>query len=116
MQNMNSVPVVGTFLDVAASANNNFLALKTAVDLLEAATYRSKGYFSSVSALQSKWPSPKVGDWAVVEATVNSTVTAYIYKCATAGTWTNTNVVWTGSDLTVIQTMIDSADDGGYWY
>ena len=116
MQDMNTIPMVGNYQTGAQRANNNFLALKNAIDLLEAATYRSKGYYTSASVLSSKWPSPKVGDWAVVEATVGGTTTAYIYKCATAGTWTNTGVEWTGSDLTVIQSMINAADDGGFWY
>ena len=111
MQNMNTVPVVGTFLDVASSANNNFLALKNAIDQLEGATYRAKGYFSSSSALSSKWPSPKVGDWAVVQSGND----AYIYQCTTNGTWTNSNVVWNGYDPSVIQCMID-AEKGRVWY
>ena len=131
MQDMNSIPVVGTFQDVADSANNNFLALKMAVDLLENSTFRSKGYFSSQAALESKYANPVVGDWAVVEATVSGSTTAYIYKCATTGTWTNTNIEWMGGDMEVIQEMIDEtvgdidsepepgsknlAESGGIW-
>ncbi len=116
MQDMNSIPMTGSYQTGAQRANNNFLSLKNAIDLLEAATYRSKGYYSTLSALQAKWPSPKVGDWAVVETVINGTKTAYIWKCETAGTWTNTNVVWTGSDLTVIQTMIEEQVEGGFYY
>ena len=117
MQNLNTIPIVGTFLDVANRANNNFLAIKTAIDTLELSVTRSKGFFSSASALSTRYPSPVVGDWAVVEDTSGGTPKAYMYKCATAGTWTNSNVEWGGgNDLTTIQSMIAAADDGGYWY
>ena len=108
--------MTGSYQTGAQRANNNFLSLKNAIDLLEAATYRSKGYYSTLSALQAKWPSPKVGDWAVVETVINGTKTAYIWKGETAGTWTNTNVVGTRSDLTVIQTMIEEQVEGGFYY
>ena len=96
MQNLNTIPIVGTFLDVANRANNNFLAIKTAIDTLELSVTRSKGFFSSASALSTKYPSPVVGDWAVVQVTENNVTQNIIYQCATAGTWSSTNTVWPG--------------------
>ena len=111
MTNMNTIPMTGSYQTGATAANNNFSALKAAVGALELATYRSKGYFPSSSALSTKWPSPKVGDWAVVQSGAD----AYIYQCTTNGTWTNSNVVWNGYDPDVIQSMID-AEKGRIWY
>lgn len=96
MQNLNSIPVVGTFMDVASRANNNFLAIKTAIDALELSVTRSKGFFSSGSALSTRYPSPVVGDWAVVQVTENNVTQNIIYQCATAGAWVSTNTVWPG--------------------
>lgn len=99
MQNLNTIPIAGTFLDVANRANNNFLAIKTAIETLELSTTRSKGFFSSASALSTKYPSPVVGDWAVVQDTSVSPPASYIWKCTTNGTWSSTNTVWPGGSV-----------------
>jgi hypothetical protein len=121
MQNLNTIPTTGTFQNVADCANNNFLALQTAVNQLELAAIRSKGFFASADALETAYPSPVVGDWAAVA----SGNTAYIYRCSTAGTWTNTGEEWLGGDMTVIEQMIDDKIDeaigesgleGGFYY
>lgn len=44
-----------------------------------------KGYFSSLSALRSTWPSPVSGDWAVVRSSSGESM---VYGCMTDGTWT----------------------------
>lgn len=99
MQNLNTIPVVGTFLDVANRANNNFLAIKTAIEQLELSVTRSKGFFSSASALTSRYPSPVVGDWAVVQDTSVSPPATYIWQCTTNGTWSNSGTEWPGGEV-----------------
>jgi len=99
MQNLNTIPVAGKFLDVANKANTNFLAIKTAIEQLELSVTRSKGFFSSSAALTNKYPSPVVGDWAVVQDTSVSPPSAYIWKCATNGTWSNSGTEWNGGTI-----------------
>ena len=107
MQNLNAVPTVGTFGDVAAKTNMNFSLIKVAIDLLENNSQRAKGYFSSSSALSSAHPNPAVGDWAVVRVS-NSDL---IYKCSTAGTWTNTNTPWAGGTINLSEYLRKNEGD-----
>lgn len=95
MQDLNTIPSVGTFGEVARNANTNFSLLKIAVDLLEHSIEHSRGYFTSASALTTAFPSPVVGDWAIVE--VSGTPT--IYKCSTRGTWSNSGTQWAGGSV-----------------
>lgn len=44
------------------------------------------GLFASLTALETKWPNPEVGMWAVV----GDTMPGPIYRCSTAGVWTAT--------------------------
>ena len=99
MQNLNTIPVAGKFLDVANKANTNFLAIKTAIEQLELSVTRSKGFFSSASALANKYPSPVVGDWAVVQDTSVTPPAVYIWQCTTNGTWSSSGMEWPGGDV-----------------
>lgn len=99
MQNLNTIPVVGTFLDVANKANTNFLAIKTAIEQLELSVTRSKGFFSSAAALTAKYPSPVVGDWAVVQDTSVTPPAVYIWQCTTNGTWSSSGMEWPGGTV-----------------
>lgn len=62
---------------------------------LRESTVAGKGLFATEGDLKSKWPSPQVGDWAIVGNTVPGTV----YQCKTAGTWSNTGQQGGGGDL-----------------
>jgi len=95
MQDLNTIPSVGTFGEVARNANTNFSLLKIAVDLLEHSIEHSRGYFTSASALTTAFPSPVVGDWAIVEVSG----TPVIYKCSTRGTWSNSGTQWAGGSV-----------------
>lgn len=95
MQDLNTIPSVGTFGEVARNANTNFSLLKIAVDLLEHSIEHSRGYFTSASALTTAFPSPAVGDWAIVEVSGSPV----IYKCSTAGTWSNSGTAWAGGSV-----------------
>lgn len=99
MQNLNTIPVAGKFLDVANKANTNFLAIKTAIEQLELSVTRSKGFFSSATALTNRYPSPVVGDWAVVQDTSVSPAAVYIWRCTTNGTWSNSGTEWPGGNV-----------------
>ena len=112
MQDLNTIPSVGTFGEVARNANTNFSLLKIAVDLLEHSIEHSRGYFTSASALTTTFPSPVVGDWAIVE--VSGTPT--IYKCSTRGTWSNSGTQWAGGsvDLTEYAQKAELYNSGYY--
>lgn len=113
MNDLNTVPNTGTFGEAIGKVNTNFLAIKTAIDQLELSVTRSKGFFTSASALSTMYPSPVVGDWAVVQVTENNVTSNIIYKCSTAGTWSNTGTAWNGGtiDLTqyALKTDVDDA-------
>lgn len=107
MQDLNTIPSVGTFGEVARNANTNFSLLKIAVDLLEHSIEHSRGYFTSASALTTAFPSPVVGDWAIVE--VSGTPT--IYKCSTRGTWSNSGTVWAGGSIDLAEYLRKNEGD-----
>ena len=107
MQDLNTIPSVGTFGEVARNANTNFSLLKIAVDLLEHSIEHSRGYFTSASALTSAFPSPVVGDWAIVE--VSGTPT--IYKCSTRGTWSNSGTAWAGGSVDLTEYLKKGTGD-----
>lgn len=112
MQDLNTIPSVGTFGEVASNANTNFSLLKIAVDLLEHSIEHSRGYFTSASALTTAFPSPVVGDWAIVEVSG----TPVIYKCSTRGTWSNSGTPWAGGsvDLTEYAQKTELYNSGYY--
>ena len=103
MNDLNTVPNTGTFGEAIGKVNTNFLAIKTAIDQLELNTTRSKGFFSSASALSTMYPSPVVGDWAVVQVTEDNVTSNIIYKCSTAGTWSSTGTAWAGGSIDLTQ-------------
>lgn len=107
MQDLNTIPSVGTFGEVARKANTNFSLLKIAVDLLEHSIEHSRGYFTSASALTTAFPSPAVGDWAIVE--VSGTPT--IYKCSTNGTWSNSGTAWAGGSVDLAEYLKKGTGD-----
>ena len=55
-----------TWNDAAESINSNNLKIITEVTKLQSATYKNKGYFTSLSALQSAYPSASSGSKAYV--------------------------------------------------
>ena len=112
MQDLNTIPSVGTFGEVARNANTNFSLLKIAVDLLEHSIEHSRGYFTSASALTTAFPSPAVGDWAIVEVSGSPV----IYKCSTRGTWSNSGTEWAGGsvDLTEYAQKAELYNSGYY--
>ena len=116
MQNLNAIPIVGKFTDVASTANNNFAAVKLAIDQLELTASRAKGMFSSASALTTKYPSPAVGDWAIVQDSSVSPAVTVVYMCSTAGTWSNTGQSWEGGsvDLDGYALLTDVPECGYY--
>lgn len=107
MQDLNTIPSVGTFGEVARNANTNFSLLKIAVDLLEHSIEHSRGYFTSASALTTAFPSPAVGDWAIVEVSGSPV----IYKCSTAGTWSNSGTAWAGGSVALTEYLKKGTGD-----
>lgn len=81
--------------EAAAAINQNNAKISTEVEKAKNSSTRAKGLFASASDLQAKWPSPQVGDWAIVGSTVPGTV----YQCKTAGTWSNTGQQGGGGEV-----------------
>ena len=83
--------------DAAAAINQNNAKISTEIEKAKNSSTRAKGLFASLSDLKAKWPSPQAGDWAIVGSTVPGT----IYRCQTAGTWTNTGQQGGGGEVTL---------------
>lgn len=81
--------------EAAAAINQNNAKISTEVEKAKNSSTRAKGLFASAGDLQARWPSPQVGDWAIVGNTVPGTV----YQCKTAGTWSNTGQTGGGGNV-----------------
>jgi endonuclease/exonuclease/phosphatase family metal-dependent hydrolase len=90
MDNLNNIPNVGNWGDAASRLNDNFNKIKQAVTTVENTSKNNKGYFSSLSALNTAFPSPKDGQTAYVYDEASSTQ-YYIYN-AVDGAWVATTV------------------------
>lgn len=84
MNDLNNVPKTGTFGNAVDEINSNFELVETAISQLESRTSKFAGFFQDAAALEATIPSPTVGMWADVGST------KIIYRCNTAGTWTET--------------------------
>ncbi|MDO4163877.1 MAG: hypothetical protein Q4D56_05750 [Bacteroides sp.] len=78
--------------------NENFSKVNTEVEKLKYGYVRCKGLFASLEALQTAYPSPVVGDWAIV----GDTVPGDIYRCSTAGTWEATGETGGGVEISIV--------------
>lgn len=56
---------------------------------------KSVGLFSTLASLQAAHPTPEVGDWALV----GDSAPFAIYKCTTAGTWSDTGGTYDGGSI-----------------
>lgn len=90
MNNLNNIPSSGTWGDAASRLNDNFNKIKQAVTTVENTSKNNKGYFTSLSALNTAFPSPKDGQTAYVYDEASSTK-YYIYN-AVNGEWVATSI------------------------
>lgn len=81
----------------AANLNTNFQKVSTAVDKLEYATTRFKGYFPTEDFLKSSVPKPAKGEYSWV----GEPYPGVVYDCITSGTWRKTTTVPNAGDLTL---------------
>lgn len=88
MENLNKIPVKGLFKDIANFLNANFTLIKEALEEMLNKQGNDKGIYSSAEALQAAYPSPQVGNRALVGAASPFTV----YQCETDGLWKNTGI------------------------
>lgn len=108
MQNYNDIPNTGTIGGMVTNINANFQLTKEMLERLEITKDKSVGLFSTLASLQATYPSPEVGDWALVG---DSTPFA-VYKCTTAGTWSATGGTYDAGtiDLSDYVTQDDFAE------
>ena len=92
---LNSINKTGTWSEAADRLNNNFSKTSTEVEKVKQNSVRNKGLFSRVEALQAAVPSPVVGDWAVVGATIPGP----IYQCPKRGVWSETGTTGGGGSV-----------------
>lgn len=89
MDNLNNIPTSGNWGDAASKLNDNFNKVKQAVTTVENASKNNKGYFSSLSALNTAFPSPRTGQTAYVYDNATSN---YIIYNAVNGLWATQSV------------------------
>ena len=92
---LNTINNTGSWGDAAARLNENFSKVNAEVEKARLASSKNKGLFGSLESLRSAYPTPQVGDWAVVVDSIPGPV----YRCTTAGTWTNTGQTGGGGDV-----------------
>lgn len=94
---LSTINSTGSWGDTAARLNENFSKVGTEIEKTKHASARNKGLFASLSALQAAYPSPTVGDWAVV----GNTIPGAIYRCTTAGSWSATGETGGGGEISL---------------
>jgi hypothetical protein len=90
MDNLNNIPNAGNWGDAASKLNDNFNKVKQAVTTIENTSINNKGYFASLSALNTAFPNPKAGQTAYVYSEASSTK-YYIYNAFNGG-WVTASV------------------------
>ena len=91
----NQIPKTGTIGGMVDNINANFQLTKEMLERLEVTKDHAVGLFSTLATLQAAYPSPEVGDWALV----GDTTPFAIYKCSTAGTWSDTGGTYDGGTI-----------------
>lgn len=99
MQEFNTIPRQGSFGTIIDLINANFSLATVAINGVDYSTRRNKGFFLSAEALGTAIPSPKVGDWALVKGSGETTFPCPIYICSTDGVWTNSGETYDGEDI-----------------
>ena len=124
MDNLNNIPNVGNWGDAASKLNDNFNKIKQAVTTVENTSKNNKGYFTSLSALNTAFPSPKAGQTAYVYGEASSTK-YYIYN-AVNGAWVASSIeapavgvdmagyAKTGGSTKTLKEVDDSLNRGGF--
>lgn len=95
---LESIKLKTTWNDAAESINSNNLKIITEVTKLQSATYKNKGYFGSIYALQEAYPTSSPGSKAYVGRTYPYTI--YIWE----------NNSWINSGETGGEESVDLSD------
>lgn len=74
MEKLTAIPNLGKWFEIAEKLNNNLSLIENEIEKLGLSTYKCKGYFTSIQALESYFPIPRVGDWAIIDN--------YIYRAS----------------------------------
>ena len=90
MDNLNNIPNAGNWGDAASKLNDNFNKIKQSLTTVENTSKNNKGYFTSLSALNTAFPSPKAGQTAYVYGEASSTK-YYTYN-AVNGAWVTSSI------------------------
>lgn len=74
---LNTINNTGSWGDAAARLNENFSKVNAEVEKARLASSKNKGLFGSLESLRSAYPTPQVGDWAVV----GDSIPGPVYRC-----------------------------------
>lgn len=99
MERFNNIPTDSRWSAIAAALNDNFSKAYTTFVQLLATTSKSKGLYSTASALQSAIPNPSIGDWA----NVGDAIPSEIYVCEEKGIWKATGIQGGGDEINLTE-------------
>lgn len=104
----NQIPKTGTIGGMVDNITANFQLTKEMLERIQLSKDNSRGLFTTAAALQTAYPSPEVGDWAIV----GSTSPFDIYICSTDGTWADSGNDYNGGEVNLSEyakkTSVDS--------
>ena len=116
MSPYNTVPSTGAYGTSVATINTNFELVWNDIALMQNASIKCKGLFTTETALNTAWPTPQVGDWAGV----GNGVPCQLWVCKEPkiwvqdGTFTGTLVEFmkyaTKSDLAIVSGQLSAMD------
>lgn len=95
MEKFNNIPISAKWSEIADSLNTNFSLAYVQFVQMATATTRSKGLFANLAVLNETYPSPNVGDWALV----GNSIPAKVYLCEVRGVWHDTGTTGGGGSI-----------------
>lgn len=86
MDNLNSIPKTGSYGSGVDLHNDNYQKIGVELQTLRELGQNNKGYFETLSALQSKYPTPQSG-WQAYVKDAGSSTGYYVANVNSSGNW-----------------------------
>lgn len=90
MENLNTIPKTGNYGSGVDLHNDNYSKIGLKLETLENMSFNEKGYFETLSALQTKYPTPQSG-WQAYVKDAGSSTGYYVANVNSSGDWVVTS-------------------------
>ena len=90
MENLNTIPKTGNYGSGVDLHNDNYSKIGLKLETLENMSLNEKGYFETLSALQTKYPTPQSG-WQAYVKDAGSSTGYYVANVNSSGNWVVTS-------------------------